>query len=105
MKSSCGLLACVFLIAAIESAHAQPAATTAARTYPGRPVRTLVGLPPGGSVDIVVRGLSAKLTEAFGQSFVVDNRPSAGGVVAMDILSSAAPDGYTLMAVGGTAIL
>jgi tripartite-type tricarboxylate transporter receptor subunit TctC len=68
-------------------------------------VRTLVGLPAGGSVDIVVRSLSAKLTEAFGQAFVVDNRPGAGHVVAFDILSSAAPDGHTLMAVGGTAII
>jgi tripartite-type tricarboxylate transporter receptor subunit TctC len=105
MKSTSGLLACILAIAVIESTHAQPAAKSAGRTFPDRPVRTLVGLPAGGSVDIVVRGLSAKLTEAFGQSFVVDNRPSAGGLVAFDILSSAAPDGHTLMAVGGTSIL
>ena len=105
MKSTAGLLACVVLIAFIDSTHAQPAARSSGKTYPDRPVRTLVGLPPGGSVDIVVRSLSAKLTDQFGQSFVVDNRPGAGSVVAFDILSSAAPDGYTLAAVGGTAIL
>ena len=105
MKSTGVLLACIFLIAGIESTHAQPAARSAGKTYPDRPVRTLVGLPAGGSVDIVVRALSAKLTEAFGQAFVVDNRPGAGGLVAFDILSSAAPDGHTLMAVGGTSII
>jgi tripartite-type tricarboxylate transporter receptor subunit TctC len=105
MKTTGALLAGFLLTTAIQFTHAQPAAKTAGKTYPDRPVRTLVGLPAGGSVDIVVRGLSAKLTEAFGQSFVVDNRPGAGGVVAFDILSSAAPDGHTLGAVGGTSIL
>jgi tripartite-type tricarboxylate transporter receptor subunit TctC len=105
MKSTGVLLACIFLIAVIETTHAQPAARSAGRTYPDRPVRTLVGLPAGGSVDIVVRSLSARLTEAFGHPFVVDNRPGAGSLVAFDILSSAAPDGHTLAAVGGTSII
>jgi tripartite-type tricarboxylate transporter receptor subunit TctC len=105
MKTTGGFLACISLIAAIESALAQPAAKMAGRTFPDRPVRTLVGLPAGGSMDIIVRSLSARLTEAFGQPFVVDNRPGAGGLVALDLLSSAAPDGHTLMAVGGTTVI
>ena len=105
MKLTVGLLACILLTTGIDSTHAQPAARSAGKTFPDRPVRTLVGLPAGGSVDIVVRSLSARLTEAFGQAFVVDNRPGAGGVIAFDILSSSAPDGHTLMAVGGTSIL
>jgi tripartite-type tricarboxylate transporter receptor subunit TctC len=105
MQSIGGLLACALLIAAIDSTHAQPAAKSATRTFPDRPVRTLVGLPAGGSTDIIVRGLSVRLADAFGQPFVVDNRPGASGLIALDLLASAAPDGHTLMAVGGTSIL
>lgn len=89
------------LSAALTPACAQPAATN----YPGRPVRTLVPLPAGGSMDAIVRSLSARLTDAFGQTFVVDNRPGAGSLVALDILAAAAPDGHTLMGVGGTTVV
>ncbi len=73
--------------------------------YPARPVRTLVALTAGGSMDTVTRALSLKLGVAFGQSFVVDNRPSAGALVALDILSSSAPDGHTLMMIGGSTVV
>lgn len=73
--------------------------------YPARPVRTLVALTAGGSMDTVTRALSLKLGAAFGQSFVVDNRPSAGALVALDILSSSAPDGHTLMMIGGSTVV
>ncbi len=73
--------------------------------YPRRPVRTLVALTAGGSMDTVTRALSVKLGEAFEQSFVVDNRPSAGALVALDILSSSALDGHTLMMIGGSTVV
>ena len=90
---------------ALSPAFAQPANQAATKGFPSRPVRTLVPLPAGGSMDTIVRGLSQRLTESFGQTFVVDNRPGAGSLVALDILSTAAPDGHTLMGVGGTTIV
>ena len=85
------------LTSALAAAQPQP--------YPARPVRTLVALTAGGSMDTVTRALSVKLGEAFGQSFVVDNRPSAGALVALDILSSSALDGHTLMMIGGSTVV
>src|SRR5690606_20396660 len=74
-------------------AHAQTAAKGAsgAEAYPERPVRVIVPLPPGGSTDTIVRALALRLTDAFKQTFVVDNRPGAGSLVGLDILASAAP--------------
>ncbi len=68
-------------------------------SYPAKPVRVVVGLAPGGGTDIQARLLSQKLTEAFGRSFVVDNRSGAGGTVAYSHVAKSAPDGYTLLAV------
>ena len=70
-----------------------------------RPVRTLVPLAPGGGMDTVTRALSVRMGEAFGQSFVVDNRPGAGSQVALEILSSSAPDGHTLMMTSATTVV
>ncbi len=81
------------------------AASAQSKAYPDRPVRTLVPLSAGGSMDTIVRNLSAKMSDAFGQTFIVDNRPGAGSLVAMDILSSSAPDGHTLMAMGATTVV
>ena len=64
--------------------------------YPNRPVRVLVGFPPGGGTDASARLVASKLAERFGQPFVVENRPGAGGNVAMAALAQSAPDGYTL---------
>ena len=80
-------------------------ATCAAQNYPLRPVRTLVPLAAGGGMDTVTRSLSIKLGEAFAQSFVVDNRPGAGSQIALDILSTAAPDGHTLMMLSATTVV
>ena len=80
-------------------------ATSAAQNYPLRPVRTLVPLAAGGGMDTVTRSLSIKLGEAFAQSFVVDNRPGAGSQIALDILSTAAPDGHTLMMLSATTVV
>ncbi len=67
-----------------------------AQTFPDRPIRILVGFTPGGSIDIIVRSIAPKMTEVLGQSVLVENRPGAGGVVAMEALTRSAPDGYTL---------
>jgi len=68
-----------------------------AQQYPDRSVRVLVGLAPGGGTDSVARVITQKLSDVFGQSFIVDNRPSAGGNVAGELAARASPDGYTLL--------
>ena len=70
---------------------------TAAQSFPSRPVKLIVPFPPGGSLDIVGRAIAQKLTEAWGQSVVVDNRPGAGGNIGADLVAKAAPDGYTVV--------
>ena len=68
-----------------------------AADYPARPVRIVVAYPAGGPVDITARALAPKLTEAFGQPVVIDNRGGAGGIVGSDLVAKSAPDGYTLL--------
>lgn len=76
-----------------------------AQDYPNRPVRLLVGLGAGGGSDTVARIMTTKLSEMLGQSFVVDNRPSAGGAISSQIVAKAAPDGYTLLAMSPTHVV
>jgi tripartite-type tricarboxylate transporter receptor subunit TctC len=71
-----------------------------AQTYPSRPVRTIVGFPPGGPTDIAARVMSQWLSERLGQQFVVDNRPGAGGNIATEAVVRAPADGYTLLSLG-----
>lgn len=73
------------------------AAPAALAQYPSRPVRMLVGFPPGGANDIVARIASQKLSETLGQPVVVENRPGNAGVVAAEVLAKSTPDAYTLM--------
>jgi tripartite-type tricarboxylate transporter receptor subunit TctC len=73
------------------------AATAGAQDYPARPVRMVVPYAAGGPVDIVTRITAQKLTEAMKQQFVVDNRPGAGGNIAVELVARSAPDGYTLL--------
>jgi tripartite-type tricarboxylate transporter receptor subunit TctC len=72
-------------------------AQDAARNYPERPIRVIVTFTPGGPTDIVARSVAQKLSEAWGQPVVVDNRPGAGGNIGMDIVAKAPADGYTLV--------
>jgi tripartite-type tricarboxylate transporter receptor subunit TctC len=72
-------------------------APASAQSYPAKPVRILVGFAPGGGIDIVARIYAPRLSEALGQSFIVDNRPGAGGTLATDVLAKSPPDGYTLL--------
>jgi len=73
------------------------AASAAAQDYPQRPVRMILGIAPGGGVDTVGRLIAQHLTERLGQPFVVDNRPGAGGTIAIDLVRRASPDGHTLL--------
>lgn len=68
-----------------------------AQNYPTKPVRMLVAFPAGGSADIVARVLGQRLGESFGQNFIIDNRPGAGGNLAFEALAKAEPDGYTIL--------
>ena len=73
------------------------ATTSFADTYPTKPVTIVIPFPPGGTLDVVGRMLAQKLTEQMGQSFIVDNRPGAGGTIGASVVKNARPDGYTLL--------
>ena len=72
------------------------AAQAIAQTWPSKPIKVLVGVPPGGPTDSVLRAVSPELSEALGQPIVVENKPGASAVIATDATAKAAPDGYTL---------
>lgn len=82
-------------IALLASASAQPDLSAG---YPNRAVKIVVSAPPGGGVDIVARVLADRLGKPWGQPFVVENRPGAGGNVGAEAVAHAEPDGYTLLA-------
>ncbi|MCX7138064.1 MAG: tripartite tricarboxylate transporter substrate-binding protein, partial [Proteobacteria bacterium] len=73
-----------------------PQITTAAETYPTRPIRLLVGFTPGGAADVSARVIARKMSESLGVNIVVENRAGAGGNIAAEIVAKGNPDGYTL---------
>ena len=73
------------------------AVTASAQDYPNRPITLVVPFPPGGSTTIVARIVADKMSEALGQSIVIDNRGGAGGTVGSRAVSKSAPDGYTIL--------
>ena len=85
-----------FRIAAL-AAGALCACAAVAQNYPVKPVRVIVSFPPGSGADIVCRTITPRLTEAYGQQFVVDNRAGASGNLGSELAARAVPDGYTLL--------
>jgi tripartite-type tricarboxylate transporter receptor subunit TctC len=71
-------------------------ATAPAQEYPAKPVRIIIGFPPGGATDLVARVMAPKYTGLFKQQFIVDNRAGANGVIGADLAAKAAPDGYVI---------
>ena len=78
------------VLLAFSAAHA------AAQNYPARPVRMIVANGPGSAPDVIARLLGAKLAESWGQPLVIDNRPGATGLIAVELLAKSAPDGHTM---------
>lgn len=87
----------VAALACAQSALAQDA-------YPVRPIRMILPFGAGGTVDIMARPIAAKLHEALGKPVIVDNRPSAGGILAAELVAQAAPDGHTLFFASSSAL-
>lgn len=87
------------VIAATSAAYAQVPRKDATASYPSRPIRLVVPVPPGGSSDGVARIVAQKLGESWGQQIIVDNRAGASEIIGTDIVAKANPDGYTLVLV------
>jgi tripartite-type tricarboxylate transporter receptor subunit TctC len=95
------LLQTLLVLAAIGVfGRAGAQAIPAASDYPTKPIRIIVPFTPGSANDIIARIVSPKLAERWGRPVVIDNRPSAGGIVGCTIIAEAAPDGHTLMVTG-----
>ncbi len=88
-RYTCATVCALAALSAVAPAAAQP--------YPQKPVRLIVGFPPGGATDVVARLVGQKLGEQLGQQFVVDNRGGADGNIGAELVAKAPPDGYTLM--------
>jgi len=87
----------LLLVLGAQAPHAQ--------NFPNRPVRVLVPLPPAGAMDIIVRGVAQRLAQNMGQNFIIDNRPSAGGSISLEIAAAAPPDGYTIVSVAASSVV
>ena len=98
-----GVAAALALVCLASPAFAQSKPDASA--YPSRPLRIVVGNPPGGGVDLVARLVGQKLSERWGHPVVIDNRPGAAGIISMDLVAFAAPDGHTLLGGSGSMIL
>ena len=72
-------------------------ASVFAQTYPTKPIRFVIPYPPGGASDVTARILGAKMTESWGQQVLIDNRPGANGIIALEHVAESAPDGYTIL--------
>src|ERR1700761_3533531 len=70
-----------------------------AQTYPTRPIRIMVGFPPGGPADILGRLIGQRMSERLGQSFIIENRPGAQGQIATETVIRAPADGHTLLVI------
>src|SRR2546421_6471027 len=96
MDKFCARLAALVLVSATGAAVL--AQQDVATNYPSRAVKIIVSAPPGGGLDIVARVITDRLAKRWGQPFVVENRPGAGGNLGTEAVAQAEPDGYTLLA-------
>mgnify|MGYP001610983048 CR=1 FL=1 len=103
-QSSAVLIQARLLFVAAAALGVGPVAAQGPAEYPNRPVRVVVPQPAGGGVDIYTRAIAQKLTETWGQQIIVDNRPGANGIIGIEQVAKAKPDGYTL-GVGFTSVL
>lgn len=87
--------------AALAGAALSLTATAQADKYPSRPIRIVVPFTPGGSNDLIGRIIGQKLTEAWSQPVIIDNRPGGGSTIGVQVVVNAAPDGYTLLTTSG----
>ena len=85
----------ICLLFMVNATSAQQAVQT--DNYPTRPVRAILGLPPGGGIDLIARTVLTNLSEGFGVPFILDNRAGAGGIIATELVAKSRPDGYTLL--------
>jgi tripartite-type tricarboxylate transporter receptor subunit TctC len=90
----------ILRMAAGAAALSATSRLAAAQAYPTRPVRIIIGFNAGGAPDVVARLLAQWLSQRVGQNFLIENRPGAGGNIAVEIVVRAPPDGYTLLQVG-----
>jgi tripartite-type tricarboxylate transporter receptor subunit TctC len=84
------------LVLCAAAAAVSTGSACAQSDYPGKPIRMVLGFPPGGISDVLARAIGAKMYSAMGQQVLVDNRAGAGTTIASDIVAKAPPDGYTL---------
>jgi len=93
----CGSIGLVLGLAAasVAPSHAQQP-QAGAQAYPARPLKIIMSFPAGGPTDILVRLLAQKLTEAWGQNVIIDNRPGGGGVIGAAVAAKSPPDGYSM---------
>ncbi|CAG2158235.1 hypothetical protein LMG26411_05891 [Cupriavidus numazuensis] len=103
IKLLAGVLSGSLVLAAFLASQAR---AETPESYPSKPVRIVVPLPPGGATDSMARMLAERLASASGQPFIVENRPGASGAIGADAVARAKPDGYTLMvSIGSTVSL
>jgi tripartite-type tricarboxylate transporter receptor subunit TctC len=95
-RSAIGLLAAAPLAATFRASAQVP--------YPSKPIHVIVSVSAGGSIDTIARAYGEGLSQAFGQPFVIENKPGANGNIAAAAVAHAAPDGYTLLATGGSTL-
>ncbi len=95
------MLASLMAVGGVVQA-AQGPGSAAAADFPTRPIRFLVGFPPGGGNDLVARLAGQKLSERFGRPVVIDNRPGAGGNLAAELVAKAPPDGYSILMISAS---
>lgn len=96
MKTSCGITAASLALVL----GALPGAAPAQDRWPSKPIRLIVPFTPGSASDVLGRIVGQRLSENYGQQFVIDNRPGAGGLIGSELTRDAAPDGYTFAMVG-----